>query len=470
MEDSIELKGVLKLDTKEAENKLTGLGNKVSKEVSAAGKDVVKLPEKTTKALKGLFSGEQGLGNVGRVARSAAGGIKGVGMSLAGVASAGKAASSALGAVLSIIIAIIAIIAKLLQGTDTMEQIKKTISSIVYVLQNILAPNLSLIGDIVATLGRIVNDVLAVLKPAINFTSLFLSFVLDILTALEPIIEVVVGCILKLEEALAKLIKFLTFGLLDLTKAISGSTSGVGASNKTKLDTWATTSDDAYDRLETSSEMFESAVDKFSKLGEGWPEFKERVFGSFVDAWNKVGDFAKKIWSDIKTVAVAIWNPVKDSAIQVWTTVRDWFREIWQKIKDFFGGIGDKVKGIGEGIKKAGSAIKDAFSSAWDKVKTGASNAWGKVKNFFGFADGGTIGSQVWGMNEQGNPEFIFNAGGHDTVINANILSDAMYKAMVKAQGNNQLKIEVGIKEGTSAGARELVQWILPSLKFYTQR
>ena len=77
-------------------------------------------------------------------------------------------------------------------------------------------------------------------------------------------------------------------------------------------------------------------------------------------------------------------------------------------------------------------------------------------------------GTQIWGMNEQGNPEFMFNAGGRDTVVNADILAEAVYSGVVRAISGKQTtqRIEVGVKEGTPAGPRELAQWLLPSLKF----
>jgi hypothetical protein len=60
----------------------------------------------------------------------------------------------------------------------------------------------------------------------------------------------------------------------------------------------------------------------------------------------------------------------------------------------------------------------------------------------------------------------LFNGGGHDTVINSEILADAMYKAMMKANSNQPKTLEVSIKDGIAAGPRELAQMLLPSLKF----
>ena len=78
--------------------------------------------------------------------------------------------------------------------------------------------------------------------------------------------------------------------------------------------------------------------------------------------------------------------------------------------------------------------------------------------------DGGTLGAQVWAMNEKGNPEFVFNSGGYDSVINANALENAMYNALKRAGVSDKSTIELKVGD-SSADARQLVRWLLPALK-----
>ena len=83
MAEGVELQAKLKLDTSDATNQLKD----VAKEAGKAGTSTegIKLPDDVTKGLKGLFSGEKGLGNLTKVAAGAAGGIQGLGNALAGV-------------------------------------------------------------------------------------------------------------------------------------------------------------------------------------------------------------------------------------------------------------------------------------------------------------------------------------------------------------------------------------------------
>ena len=160
--------------------------------------------------------------------------------------------------------------------------------------------------------------------------------------------------------------------------------------------------------------------------------------------------------------------------------------DVWSGIKGLFGitpnGAGDVDKPAAsaperdiatpwgrakEAAKAVAKSVKDAAKTAWDIVSESVSRFGMRI---FGHAQGGTLqtGAQIWGMNEQGNPEFMFNAGGRDTVVNADILAEAVYNGVVRAISGRQTtqRIEVGVKEGAPAGPRELAQWLLPSLKF----
>ena len=154
-----------------------------------------------------------------------------------------------------------------------------------------------------------------------------------------------------------------------------------------------------------------------------------------------------------------------------WNGLKGFFKGIGDFAEDVWEGAADVATGAWEGVKRVasdvGGWIADTASTVWGAVAGGADKAWNWVKGLFK-ADGGTLGqgAQIWGMNEQGNPEFLFNAGGHDTVINADILAEAVASGVKRAQGSGFSRIEVSVKEGVSAGPRELAQWLLPALKF----
>ena len=132
------------------------------------------------------------------------------------------------------------------------------------------------------------------------------------------------------------------------------------------------------------------------------------------------------------------------------------------KVGNILGNVVDKTKKVASSV---GDAVSGWASSAASTVASFA----GKLKFW---KDGGTLGrgAQIWAMNEKGNPEFIFNAGGHDTVINADILTNAMYNALMRANADKPQVLEVSVKEGMAAGPRELAQMLLPSLQFLIKR
>lgn len=228
------------------------------------------------------------------------------------------------------------------------------------------------------------------------------------------------------------------------------------------------------------------------------------------NVWSSVSSWASSAWSSVKTTASNVWSSIKTTASDVWASTKSWAKDTWSSAKswasDAFStmktlatnvwnsikttandmwskvaktavGVWDGVKStastVWQGLANGASAIGNFASNVWDGVKNAASNVGSSISSFFSklkfWDSGGTLGAgaQIWGMNEKGNPEFLFNAGGHDSVINADILSDAVYAAMVKAGGTSKGgKLEVSVKEGMQAGPRELVQWLLPSLKF----
>lgn len=228
------------------------------------------------------------------------------------------------------------------------------------------------------------------------------------------------------------------------------------------------------------------------------------------DVWSSVSSWASSAWSSVETTASNVWSSIETTASDVWSSTESWARDAWSSAKSWasdafstvetlatnvwdsikttandvwwevayaaesvWDGVKDTASTVWQELANAASAIGNFASNVWEGVKDAAGNVGSSISGFFSklkfWDSGGTLdaGAQIWGMNEKGNPEFLFNAGGHDSVINADILSDAVYAAMVKAGGTSKGgKLEVSVKEGVQAGPRELVQWLLPSLKF----
>lgn len=114
------------------------------------------------------------------------------------------------------------------------------------------------------------------------------------------------------------------------------------------------------------------------------------------------------------------------------------------------------------------------LSSIWTNWKT-PQFAFNAMTSVMGYADGGSLdlGTQIWGMNEKGNPEFMFNAGGYDSVINADILEKAIAKGTASAiissgllESSNQELVIKGDRIDNDALARA----IFPALQKESKR
>lgn len=428
MDENIEVIAKLKLDTTEAEAKLANLAEKPAKVSKAAetAKKIQKEAKEAQNTLKEVFTGDKGLSNIGKLAKSATGGLNGVANTLASVTSnAGKA-----GLAISAVVAVVMILGKLLQGTDTMLAITSEFTRLFNSLRQTLAPVLSILGDIIISVVKIVKDILPVLSQAIDVLALGLKFLSDILVVLEPAIYLIGKTFEALYQIVRTIIKGITFGLVDLGRATGSTAVEKIAGQSSSLDIWETSGGTEGDKIQDGATTFETAVKEldtiFKKLFEGEGNFFTNLRDGIVSA-------AQSAWDATKNTASSVWNTIKDTMVGAWKGVAGFATNIWEG-----------TKGI---AKKIGGAVGGFFSNLkfWDA--------------------GGTLdlGAQVWGMNEKNNPEFIFNSGGYNSVINANALENAMYKALVKSGITDNKNVE--LKVGGNADARQLVKWLLPALK-----
>ncbi len=371
------------------------------------------------------------------------------------------------------------------------------------------------IGEVFDKIGMIVYDLIN--GSMVSFMDTFMPIIEGVVNAIVWVLDKVINLIDKFKKGLEKLITTLTFGLVKFDRTTSASTTGdLKKTYKSSLDTWETsgsetaTEKNARLMAEASEQMAESA--RTLGMGSGnllkdlkgfvttlfsrFKEFGDKIVSFAGDAWEWTKSIAGNVWEWIKDVAVGFWDKIKEKALSVWESVRNFGASIFGGIKKVGIGIWSGIKNAGVsiwdtvknkalsvweaihnffkklfgGFGKVWDGVKDTASNVWSGVKSFASNTWGGVKDFFGslkfWDSGGTLSpqAQIWAMSEKGNPEFLFNAGGHKSVINADILSNAMYEAFMKADRGNG-KLEVSIKEGLPSGPRELAQWLLPSLR-----
>lgn len=590
-DEEVKLVAKLSLDTTDAERSLNELGKDVegkTVKVDLPADTKLEMPKDAMKSLNGVFSGPQGIGNMGKMIKGVSAGLNGAMNSIQGITKAFS--SPKVAGIITLIIALISLLIKLMAGTDTWKAMADAFKKLLDVLGSGIATNIAMIGDMLISLldglaavlkplikvasdifeltmtpvltlikyvGRLLKIVGAILEPIAEIIGFLidLSNVLQILfmdlldwiaDLLKPLLDILklVGTAVKMAiDWFKQLISTLTFGIVhfDVNTSTTGQKEQKGV--KSSLDTWETSSSD---KLEEASEDLSDSVKTWDDLGAAFASAFGDLGKRFEDAWNgfvegwtnlwsKVGDIAKKCWDGISEWAKNVWNGIKYAAVSVWNWISTTATNVWNSIKGVattvWNGIRDFAVNVWNGIKSVATTcwdwIKTAATNTWNWIADVAKNAWDSIVNWWkalwngiqdfgsnvvsggsgeGFggglfndsgrwgdgyqagdvigsvgdflagvvgkgwlwADGGTlgIGAQMWGMNEQGNPEFLFNAGGHDTVINKEILSDAMYNALVRANGSKNLHLEVSVKPGTPAGPKEIVQMLLPSLKF----
>lgn len=480
MVEDIELQAKLKLDTSQAQEQLSEVADKASKASKSA--EGIKLPKEITGGLKEIFSGDKGLKNLSNIARGAAGGIRGLGNALTQVSNSLTKG----GGLVGLIVAIAALVAKLVSGTDTWEMLTAEFGALTEMVQEELGPAIAYIGELLITAIRAIKPIL---QPILQFVSAIVSAFDDIgldminrfadrLTAfsdrtLKPLLEWLTKMIGVFDSFRVKVQDFvteITGGLIKFSKATTLSTTGQRYEDfKTSLDTWEQSGQETATEkaARLAAEAAGSAKDSALATEDATITFGDFLRGSWdwikqtaasVGGW--ISKVAKDVWSDVKGFALDSWDAVTGFAKDAWSWVESAFKTLTELLRNAWSSVS---KGVGE----AGSYIAETASSIWDKIKTGVSDAWGKI---FKHSNGGTIsaGAQLWGMNEVGNPEFLFNAGGRDTVVNGEILADAVFSGVAKAMAtaNNSQRLEVSVKDGTPMGQRELAQWLLPALKF----
>lgn len=573
MDERIELKGVLSLDTTQAEAKLKGLKSGESSAELVIPKDAkIKLPKSANDAIKNLFSTSSGFGRMTRVLSGSMHGVQGLTGSLLGMASsAGKA-----GLILATVALALKAISALFKNTDTLEKMNSAWGDLKSKIKEVFAPIVALIGEgvlmlidsmkqflpvlkvlvlaikplielligvskMLAPVRRLVGKILELVQPIVSLLSELVSgalvSILDLgirlveflLKPLIEFIEFLTKAFVAFSSALKQVISVVTFGLVKFNKSLA-STEGKEKKEKegynSTLDTFVTsgkkdtekyaektaeaakdTKESALTFLEAIKGMKENFAGVKQAIQDSWQNLKTSV----QDSWNGFKEGVKSSWEGVKESLAQSWASLKEGVQASWQGMKERVKESWESLKEgvksSWDGMKEAVKeswnGFKEGVKSAWDGMKSFFSSvagtikeafagfgaqikekateSWNKTKESAANTGEKVKNFFGglgdrlrkrirgYADGGTLTGQVWQMNEKGNPEFIFRGGGHDSVINKDILAEALYTAIMRSKIDEKDK-QIVMKVDGSGGVRQLVDLIMPYIRVVLRR
>lgn len=116
-------------------------------------------------------------------------------------------------------------------------------------------------------------------------------------------------------------------------------------------------------------------------------------WGSIVDwlkdIWDGFVKWLSGLWDGMKEMAGNVWNSMKETISNVCQSIADFVKGIWQGIKDttsnIFNGIKDFMSNIWDGIKNmvsnAVNGVKNTISSIWDGIKNITQSAWNGIKS-----------------------------------------------------------------------------------------
>lgn len=489
----------------------------------------IKLPEKTKESLDNLFTDKKkGVGAISSVAKIATQGLRGLADTLKKMAGSAGSAAPLLGAIVAAIAVVVKLLQgtdtmKAIQASsrNILKQVRNALAPALALIGEMVIDIL----DIVAMLAPLFKIITAILKPFLNVISGALKAIMPVIDLISKLFEVIAELFMigsdltsavwvsllteliseitvmikplvvaldalliglrKFKQELFDFIERVTFGAISLSKTTFASTQALLGGFKTSLDAWEIGGgESAIDRqtrlaAEAAASAAESslyAMQASNTFSYKLNSFFQEIERGFKSLFSDLSKLFESIWEPLKKGASDTWNYISNKASSVWSSIERTAILSWdyvsRKVGEFWDGLKNVFKSIADWFDAIKKSISSVLKQPIEKASSFASNLWGKTKDLFGrlkfWDSGGTLprGAQIWGMNEKGNPEFIFNAGGHDTVINAEILSNAMYSALRKAGTGGSQTIEVSIKEGLAAGPRDLATMLLPYIQF----
>ena len=466
----------LKLATDNAKQALKQFAAEASgTEVKVKAKPDEKSLNKFAEAFTGNNTGSKGSQAVEQALKGITGGMEGLMGALKGLG----------GALGTVAIAITAVLL-LMKGTDTLTAILQSLANIFDTVQEALAPVIALLGDILIPVLDLISRILkpiaevvaAVLAPVLEVVALLVDIIIKllepalvqlegiaeilkpilelarlvtiplmllsaVLQALEPLVNLLSQAFQALADVIDRLVGWI-FRALGIPRQVDTITTGTKQKKGTNssLDTWEVSKDDQVvkNTNQTVSEL-KNVVTELKSQGKTEQEIKDSLGELYglteqqVDALLKQIDQAERPHGFFGGV-----NASKDLGFGggLFTDKGRW-GDGYQ-----FGDVTGSVVDFGLGLVGKGWLWKDG----------------GTLPTYDG---GGTVGAQIWGMNEAGNPEFLFNSGGYDSIINADALEQSMFNALKRAGYGGTQKLEVSSKQGST---RDFVAFLLPELIF----
>lgn len=465
----------LKLATDNAKEALKQFAAEASgTEVKVKAKPDEKSLNKFAEAFTGKNTGSKGSQAVEQALKGITGGMEGLMGAL-------KSLGGALG---TVAIAITAVLL-LMKGTDTLTAILQSLANIFDTVQEALAPVIALLGDILIPVLDLISRIL---KPIAEVVAAVLAPVLEVVALLVDIIIKLLEPALVYLEGLAEILK----PIFELARLVSIPLMLLSAVLQA-LEPLVNLLSQAFQTLADVIDMLVGWI--FDALGISrqvdtiTTGTKQKGTNSSLDAWevskdDQVVKNTDQTVSELKNVITELKSQgkteqeIKDSLGELYGLTEQQVDALLKQIdqaqrpQGIFGGVNaSKDLGFGGGLFTDkgrwgdGYQFGDVTGSVVDFGLGLVGKGWlwkdgGTLPTYDG---GGTVGAQIWGMNESGNPEFLFNSGGYDSIINANALEDAMYNALKRAnKGKDVIELKVN---GAGADARQLVRWLMPALK-----
>lgn len=163
-------------------------------------------------------------------------------------------------------------------------------------------------------------------------------------------------------------------------------------------------------------QQWENIVSFFQYVGSA-------ICNIFQTVVNFVGNIFQNIANFVGNIFVTVFNVV----VNTYIALANILINIWN-------GVIGVVEGAINSLLNVINFVGNIFGAGLD-LKVNFSGVKASKFEFLAYENGGSLnlGTQIWGMNEKGNPEFMFNAGGYDSVINADILEKAIARGTESA-------------------------------------
>lgn len=251
---------------------------------------------------------------------------------------------------------------------------------------------------------------------------------------------------------------------------------------------------------ENTSRTWESVKEQ---VGGAWDDLKENastkfkgIHDSISGWWSETKENTRTTWDSVSGQVQGVWGDLKTKAGEKFGGIVDTIKSAWDKNNrdsesqwGIFGKIlsgnwedigkdaNDAISGIVKGFKDMPGTIQEKLGGLWDIGRNAIKSFADGFSNFHiplphvdfstsnfsigglsipipkfklnWYKNGGMPSGEIWGMNEQNNPEMIGRVGNKTAVANNAIIADAIKSAVVDGM------MEVYMSTGESGNSNE---------------